>query len=95
MGSAELGGNMAQKRYVLPDQGGGDIPFFAGSSVCATAHFSLTADTQKELPEIRKEAMTDLDKCVVHILRRTLEYLSVKGVAIDDMTEKTYDFYTR
>ena len=49
----------------------------------------------KELPEIRKEAMTDLDKCVVHILRRTLEYLSVKGVAIDDMTEKTYDFYTR
>lgn len=48
-----------------------------------------------ELPEIRKEAMTDLDKCVVHILRRTLEYLSVKGVAIDDMTEKTYDFYTK
>ncbi len=49
----------------------------------------------RELPEIRKEAMTDLDKCVVHILRRTLEYLAVKGVAIDEMTERTYDFYTR
>ncbi len=48
-----------------------------------------------ELSEIRKEAMTDLDKCVVHILRHTLEYLALKGVPIDDMTEKTYDFYTK
>ena len=48
-----------------------------------------------ELPEIRKEAMTDLDRCVVHILRHTLEYLAIKGVAIDEMTEKTYDFYTK
>ena len=48
-----------------------------------------------ELPEIRKEAMTDLDLCVRHILRRTLDYLAEKNVAIDDLTEKTYDFYSK
>ena len=45
------------------------------------------------MPEIRKEAMTDLDLCICHILKHTLDYLKVKGVAIDDLTEKTYDFY--
>ena len=48
-----------------------------------------------QLPAIRREAFTDLDKCVIHVLRHTLEYLAVKGVAIDEMTEKTYDFYTK
>lgn len=47
----------------------------------------------RELPEIRKEAFTDLDTCIIHILRRTLEYLEVKGCAVDDLTEKTYEYY--
>ena len=49
----------------------------------------------RELDEIRREAFTDLDKCVLHILRRTLEYLDTRNVAIDDMTNKTYEFYLR
>ena len=46
-----------------------------------------------ELPEIRKEAFTDIDVCIVHILKNTREYLDGKTDVIDDMTEKTYDYY--
>lgn len=46
-----------------------------------------------ELPEIRKEAFTDIDICVKHILKNTLEYLDGKTIVIDEMTKKTYDFY--
>lgn len=46
-----------------------------------------------ELPEIRKEAFTDLDSCVLHILKNTLEYLDGKTDIIDEMTEKTYNYY--
>ena len=46
-----------------------------------------------ELPEIRKEAFTDLDGCIIHILKNTLEYLKEKNTVIDDMTERTYRFY--
>ena len=49
----------------------------------------------RELPEIRKEAYTDLDACIVHILRNTLEYLDEKDTVIDDLTEKTYQYYRR
>lgn len=48
---------------------------------------------QKEMAEIRKEAFTDLDKCVLHILKNTLEYLREGNSEIDEMTQKTYDFY--
>ena len=48
-----------------------------------------------ELPEIRREAFTDLDKCICHILKRTLTYLRERGGAIDDMTEKTYNYYRK
>ena len=47
----------------------------------------------KDLPEIRKEAFQDLDKCVIHILKNTLEYLKEKDFAIDETTEETYYFY--
>ena len=46
-----------------------------------------------ELPEIRKEAFTDLDGCIIHILKNTLEYLKEKNTVIDDMTERTYRYY--
>ena len=48
-----------------------------------------------ELPEIRKEAFTDLDKCLVHILRNILSYLETKDFIVDDLTQKTYDFYNK
>ncbi|MCR5213221.1 MAG: bis(5'-nucleosyl)-tetraphosphatase (symmetrical) YqeK [Eubacterium sp.] len=49
----------------------------------------------RDLTEIRKEAYEDLDKCIIHILKNTLEYLEDEGTIIDDMTKKTYDFYVK
>lgn len=46
-----------------------------------------------ELEEIRKEAFEDIDKCVLHILKNTLDYLADSDIPIDIMTQKTYDFY--
>ena len=46
----------------------------------------------KDLPEIRKEAFEDLDKCIIHILKNTLEYLN-KDAIIDDNYRETYDYY--
>jgi len=46
-----------------------------------------------EMEEIRKEAFTDLDACVIHILKNTLDYLNRTTTEMDYMTQKTYDFY--
>ena len=46
-----------------------------------------------EMEEIRKEAFTDLDTCVIHILKNTLDYLNKTTYEMDFMTQKTYDFY--
>ena len=46
-----------------------------------------------EMEEIRKEAFTDLDTCVIHILKYTLYYLNKTTYEMDFMTQKTYDFY--
>ncbi len=51
---------------------------------------------RKMLPEmeaIRKEAFTDLDVCLTHILSNILEYLKRKGETIDEISEQTYAFY--
>ena len=47
----------------------------------------------RDLPEIRKEAFIDLDRCIIHILKNTLEYLKDKEYVIDETTEETYYFY--
>ena len=47
----------------------------------------------RDLPEIRREAFLDLDKCVIHILKNTLEYLEECDISIDELTQKTYDYY--
>ncbi len=47
----------------------------------------------RDLEDIRKEAYYDIDACIIHILKNTLEYLQEKGYVIDDMTEKTYFYY--
>lgn len=46
-----------------------------------------------EMEEIRKEAFTDLDQCLIHILSNILEYLKRKGETIDEISEQTYRFY--
>lgn len=51
---------------------------------------------RKELPnisQIRYEAYHDIDRCVLHILKDTLDYLQQGGGEIDDMTQKAYNFY--
>ncbi len=51
---------------------------------------------RKMLPEmdvIRKEAFTDLDRCLIHILSNLLMYLKRKGDTIDEISEQTYQYY--
>ena len=47
----------------------------------------------RDLAEIRREAYEDIDKCIVHILGNTLEYLLYKDTIIDDTTRETYNYY--
>ncbi len=46
-----------------------------------------------EMEQIRKEAFSDLDQSVIHILKNTLDYLHSTTVEMDYMTQKTYDYY--
>ncbi len=47
----------------------------------------------KDMDEIRREAFSDIDKCVIHILKNTLDYLDGDSNEIDHMTQRTYDYY--
>lgn len=49
----------------------------------------------RDLTDIRKEAYEDLDTCIIHILKNTLEYLDKNKDVIDEMTQKTYDYYVK
>lgn len=46
-----------------------------------------------EMEQIRKEAFLNLDQCVIHILKNTLDYLHNTTLEMDYMTQKTYDYY--
>ncbi len=47
----------------------------------------------KDMELIRQEAFKDLDACVIHILKNTLDYLEESCARIDDATRKTYEYY--
>ena len=49
----------------------------------------------RDLPEIRREAFLDLDKCILHILHNTLEFLDEKDTGIDSLTQETYEYYLK
>ncbi|MGN0395569.1 MAG: bis(5'-nucleosyl)-tetraphosphatase (symmetrical) YqeK [Coprococcus sp.] len=49
----------------------------------------------EEIDEIRREAFTDLDKCIVHILRNTLSYLDGSDADTDQMSIDTYNYYVK
>ena len=49
----------------------------------------------EEIEEIRKEAFTNLDCCIRHILKNTIEYLIDKNAVIDDISMKTYEYYNK
>ncbi len=47
----------------------------------------------KDMDEIRKEAFIDIDACVIHILKNTLDYLNNSTNEMDFMTQLTYNYY--
>ena len=48
----------------------------------------------QDMEQIRKEAFQNLDECIVHILKNTINYLKKNEMIVDDMSLKTYDYYT-
>lgn len=47
----------------------------------------------RDMEEIRREAFQDLDQCVLHILKNTLDYLNNTTMDMDYMTQMTYNYY--
>lgn len=47
----------------------------------------------KDMDEIRHEAFTDIDRCVIHILKNTLDYLKNSAGDMDYTTQMTYNYY--
>ena len=81
---AKLGAYYARYKYDVVDQVILDA---------ITYHTTGRPKMLPEMEEIRKEAFTDLDACVIHILKNTLDYLNRTTAEMDYMTQKTYDFY--
>ncbi len=49
-----------------------------------------------QMEEIRREAFADLDVCMVHILKNTIDYLMEQDKDnIDSITMETYEFYCK
>ncbi len=47
----------------------------------------------EDMETIRKEAYTDIDKCLAHILHNSVIYLKTIGKEIDDATMIAYEYY--
>ena len=47
----------------------------------------------EDMDIIRKEAFTDIDKCLAHILYNSVRYLKTIGKECDDATMTAYEFY--
>lgn len=50
-------------------------------------------DMLPEMELIRKEAYSDLDACLLHILRNSMNHLCKKGAVVDPITQETYVYY--
>lgn len=100
---AKLGAYLAEKKYHVSDQG---ILYAIKSHTTGRPGMSLLekiiyiADYMEpgraELPnmaEVRQLAFCDIDECLYRILEDSLAYLKKRGIPIDEMTEKTYEFY--
>lgn len=46
-----------------------------------------------EIEIIRQEAFTDIDRCIIHILKNTLSYLESSADDTDPMSIDTYNYY--
>ena len=49
----------------------------------------------ENMAEIRKEAFTDLDRCLAHILHDSVIYLKTIGKECDEATMNAYEFYKK
>ena len=53
---------------------------------------------RRELPnmaDVRQLAFRDIDECLYRILKDSLVYLNSRKIAVDPMTQKTYDYYKK
>lgn len=50
-------------------------------------------DKAPNLPLIREMIYKDIDKALLKVLKDTLEHLKSSDKPVDDMTQKTYDYY--
>lgn len=50
-------------------------------------------DKAPNLPVIRKVIYKDIDKALLQVLKDTLEHLKTSDKPVDEMTQKTFDFY--
>ena len=49
----------------------------------------------EDMAEIRKEAYTDIDRCLAHILHNSVIYLKTIGKECDEATMNAYEFYKK
>ncbi len=47
----------------------------------------------KDIDIIRKEAFTDMNQCIEHILSNTISYLERNDMVIDNISKETYEYY--
>ena len=45
------------------------------------------------MADVRNLAFEDIDKCLFRILKDSLVYLKSRDIAIDPMTEETFNYY--
>lgn len=53
---------------------------------------------RRELPnmaDVRRLAFQNIDECLYRILKDSLVYLNSRKIAVDPMTQKTYDYYKK
>lgn len=100
---AKIGAYLANKRYHIKDNsiknailchttGKPDMTTFE-KIIYISDYIEPNRNKMPRLDEIRKMAFEDLDKCLSMILEDTLAYLKEVNSEIDDLTQKTYDFY--
>lgn len=102
---AKLGAFLAAKKYHIHDK---EILNAIASHTTGRPHMSLLekivyiADYMEpgrgglpNMDDVRRLAFQDIDECLYRILKDSLAYLETKGITIDTMTEKTYEYYKK
>ncbi|HOO28749.1 MAG TPA: bis(5'-nucleosyl)-tetraphosphatase (symmetrical) YqeK [Lachnospiraceae bacterium] len=102
---AKLGGFFAMKKYHVHDKEiiGAIINHTTGRPnmnllekvIFVADYIEPSRDRVPNLKEIRRLAFVEIDEAVIFILKDTLCYLSSKQVEVDDMTQKTYNYYEK